>query len=346
MRVTLVSLDPWDEVWRRNQHFAANLLRDSRVQQVDYVSPPTRSGEPATEPLPGLTVLTPALRIPKRLGGLRDVARQVRRTTKGADVLWVNDPVIGRLVRRRSQPTVYDVTDDWREADLLDRERRRLVAAETSLARSAVTVVCSQVLADRWAERYGVTATVVRNGVDLSATGGDGPGDLGDGPHLGYVGTLHPERLDVELVCRVARAGLGTVHLVGPDSLDDASREVLRGSGVRLHGPVAAADVPGWLRALTVLLSPHRVTPFTLSLDAIKSSEYLASGRPVVSTPTSGFQSLTAPGLHVVGAGQFLPAIVAALAGGSEFGLRGAVGWDERARDFGHVLRAAAGGPR
>lgn len=342
MHVTLVSLDPWDAVWRRNQHFAAQLLNQRWVTEIDYVSPPTPTGAPPWQPLTGLTVVTPALRVPKRLGGLRDAAWQIRRNTRGADVLWVNDPVIGRLVRRRGQPAVYDVTDDWREAGLLPRERRRLVAAETQLASTARTVVCSQVLAERWAERYGVTATVVRNGVDLSAVAVGEPADLGDGPHLGYVGTLHDERLDVELLCRVARSGLGTVHLVGPDSLTESSRAALEEAGVQRHGPVPAAEVPGWMRALTVLLSPHRVTPFTLSLDAIKSSEYLASGRPVVATATSGFQSLSAPGLHVTGPTGFTEAIRVALSGPSEFGARGAVGWDERAETFGEVLTEAA----
>ena len=56
-----------------------------------------------------------------------------------------------------------------------------------------------------------------------------------------------------------------------------------------------------------VLVCPHRVDSFTLSLDAIKSFEYVASGRPVVATPTSGFQALAEyEGVHVVDSARFV----------------------------------------
>jgi hypothetical protein len=45
------------------------------------------------------------------------------------------------------------------------------------------------------------------------------------------------------------------------------------------------------MKAMDVLISPHLVNDFTLSLDAIKAHEYAASGRPVVATATSGFRS-------------------------------------------------------
>jgi glycosyltransferase involved in cell wall biosynthesis len=65
-----------------------------------------------------------------------------------------------------------------------------------------------------------------------------------------------------------------------------------------------------------ILISPHRVNDFTLSLDAIKSFEYLVSGRPVVATPTSGFQRLESyetRGVYVVDSEEYV-ARVAALA--------------------------------
>jgi len=108
------------------------------------------------------------------------------------------------------------------------------------------------------------------------------------------VGTLSEQRLDLDLVVALAaREEVGAVHLVGPDALDDHSRQRLRDAPkVVLHPPVPSAQVQSWITGLDLLVCPHVVTEFTLSLDAIKSREYLASGRPVLATPTSGFHDL------------------------------------------------------
>ena len=338
--VALVSLEPWDDVWRRNQHLAARLVRQGHVRHLTFVNSVSRRPRAPYGPEQGISVLTPRLRVPKRLGGLGEVARSLRRITEDADVLWVNDPTIGRYLLTRGKPALYDVTDDWREAAAGPRTRRRIVHAEDLLARRARTLVCSRVLAQTWLSRYGVRATLVPNGVDLESMRTAEPLPLaGAAPHAGYVGTLHPERLDVSLVERLAALPqLGTLHLVGPDSLDGHSRARLMAQArVRLEGAVGVDQVPRWLRSLDVLVCPHRVTPFTLSLDAIKAHEYLASGRPIVATPTSGFQDLTAPGLQVTT--DVTDALCSALADPGGYGPRGAVDWNERAFVFAEALQ-------
>jgi teichuronic acid biosynthesis glycosyltransferase TuaH len=44
------------------------------------------------------------------------------------------------------------------------------------------------------------------------------------------------------------------------------------------------------MRAFDVCITPHRVTPFTESLNPIKLWEYLAAGKPIVSTNVAGFR--------------------------------------------------------
>jgi glycosyltransferase involved in cell wall biosynthesis len=253
--------------------------------------------------------------LPRRTGGTALVAAEVRaRFLRGADVLWINDAILGVRCLRHGVPAVYDVTDDWREARLPPRDRERLVAAEDVLAREVETTVCSEVLRDRWFERYGVIPAVIHNGVDVEAHARAHPRDLpGSPPHAVYVGTLHHERLDLTLVTRLAASNEVTIHLVGPDHLDDRSRGLLQQvDGINLHGRVPHTDIPQWMASADVLICPHRVDAFTLSLDAIKSFEYLASGRPVVATPTSGFQSLAdQDGVAVVEQALFVQTAVA-----------------------------------
>lgn len=351
--VALLSLEPWDDVWRRNQYFAANLVRSGAVSRLLFLEPPALhpSGARRREPIPGIHVVPLQLRIPKRLGGLAELGLRMRTgVLRGADVLWVNDPALGVHCLRAGQAAVYDVTDDWRSYDFPPRILRRIVRAEDELARRATTVVCSAELQGRWQERYGIDAAVVHNGVDVDAWRTAEPRKYGGpGPHVGYVGTLQPERLDIDLVLEVAdHRAVGQVHLVGPDSLGDAARSRLQAHRkVVLHPPVPAAEVPSWTKGLDVVLSPHRITPFTLSLDAIKSYEYLVSGRSVVATPTSGFQHLRdRPGVRVAAPTEFAVAVDDAVCGQPTGAISkiGDLDWATRANQFASFLRAARDG--
>jgi hypothetical protein len=333
-------LEAWDDTWRRNQHFAAQLVRQGLVRELLFIEPPVLGDRGRSwQPEPGIQVVRPALLIPKRYGGLTLVGRLLRAgRLRSVDVLWVNDPQLGVHCLSPGRRAVYDVTDDWRTFDQPEHILRRIVAAEDRLAETARTVVCSEVLADRWAERYGSRPPVVQNAVDLEAFARAVPIALeGQGPHLGYVGTLHGQRLDLPLVLELADRTTGTVHLVGPNALEPSELKPLEAHPrVVLHGPVPAADVPAWMKAMDVLLCPHLVNDFTLSLDAIKSHEYLAPGRPVVTTASSGFQALSAEGLAVVQRERFVVCVLAAV--GTTGPSRAAVGWVERAHEFAGVL--------
>lgn len=342
--VALLSLEPWDDVWRRNQHLAAELVRQRLVRRIVFVEPARPGRGRRWNPRPGIEVVRPALVIPRRHGGLRVVALELRtRILRGHDRLWVNDAPIGALCIS-SRPALYDVTDDWRAADAPAPERRRLVRAEDRLTAQATVVVCSDALQRRWEERYGVVPPVVHNAADVAAYRTARPVTLpGRGPHVGYIGTLHRERLDLDLVAAMAHdPRVGTVHLVGPDHLPAQDRNRLSNGGIVFHGPVPAGEVPGWAVAFDVLVCPHQVTAFTRSLDAIKAYEYVAAGRPVVATPTGGFQDLAdRPGVSIVGVDGFVDAVVAA-AGQDPRPAGDGPSWAQRAREFAVHLGVSA----
>src|SRR6185503_17721678 len=117
-----------------------------------------------------------------------------------------------------------------------------------------------------------------------------------------YVGSLHDARLDVELVAELAEAlPQVNVLLVGPDSLVDESRRLLqRHRNTRLLGVRPYNEVPAYLQHADVVIVPHRVSPFTESLDPIKAYECLAITTPTVATPVAGFRE-HADTLNVVG---------------------------------------------
>ena len=123
-----------------------------------------------------------------------------------------------------------------------------------------------------------------------------------------YVGTLHRDRLDVDLCATLAGGlrGAATFVLVGPVALDAADQALLTGAGAVLLGAREHTTIPAYLKNADVLVVPHVVTEFTDSLDPIKVYEYLAAGRPVVSTPVAGFRELDLGHVSVVTGRDFL----------------------------------------
>lgn len=258
---------------------------------------------------------------------------------------------------------VYDVTDDWSAAGgaaaWLERVRRD--DAAMSEAADAV-VVCSAALAEAREATCAGKLHVVPNGVDLGHfqevdTVGVHPEVAAiPGPRLGYSGTAHPDRLDVGLVEAVAKARPGWSWLfVGPSHLRAADRARLDLPNVHFLGPRAYAELPGFLAGVDVCLTPHRVTNFTESLNPIKLWEYLAVGRPIVSTAVAGFRAFGGGGgepgglVRLAGdAAAWVSAVEAALAEGPEktAARRARVateGWSARVDRLEAILRGEAG---
>jgi teichuronic acid biosynthesis glycosyltransferase TuaH len=85
---------------------------------------------------------------------------------------------------------------------------------------------------------------------------------------------------------------------------------------------VAYAEIPNIMRAFDVCITPHRVTAFTESLNPIKLWEYLAAGKPIVSTDVAGFRDYPQFVRIATGAEEFVAAAEAGMR--EEPGLRNA----------------------
>jgi teichuronic acid biosynthesis glycosyltransferase TuaH len=170
------------------------------------------------------------------------------------------------------------------------------------------------------------------------------PLDLPGAPVAVYVGTLHESRLDVDLVVAVARELPAVdVLLVGPDALKPRSRKALGDlDNVSLLGARPYDDVPAYLQHADVIIVPHRVTPFTDSLDPIKAYECIAVGTPTVATPVAGFRELHRF-VTLAERESFTAAVEAAFAEPRPKTLQATPAtWGDRAREFERVLLRVA----
>lgn len=342
--LVVISLEAWDEVWRRNQHLVAGLLRADPELRVLFVEPPAdplhdvairrvprfgaRPRQVASEPTDRLWTMRPVKLLPRRIdrGADRRLATSVVRTAARLGMprplLWINDPRAAVLASRTAWPTLYDMTDDWLVADRPPEERQRLAQGERTLLEAADEVVaCSPELVRRKSpDRRGRPIELIRNAVDTEAYRRPHarPHDLPSGACAVYVGTVHADRFDVDLcVATAERLGRAvTTVLVGPLLLDASTTARLSAAGVVLLGQRPHDEVVAYLQHAAVLIVPHRIDAFTDSLDPIKLYEYQAAGRPVVTTAVAGFRDADDPRIVVAEASDFADAVLRGVAAG------------------------------
>jgi glycosyltransferase involved in cell wall biosynthesis len=290
--------------------------------------------------------------LPRRAGPLVDTLlhRQIVLATRllgfSRPTLWINDVTYAPLITTTGWPSVYDVTDDWLLAPFAARELERLRRLdELALNTADQVVVCSQALAASRGARRAVS--LIPNGVDVEhfRRPQTRPRDLPIAPVAVYVGSLHDARIDIELIVELARTlpQLKLV-LVGPNSLGRDSQHLLdRLPNVFLLGPRPYLEIPGYLQHADVVVVPHRVSPFTESLDPIKAYECLALDTPTVATPVAGFREHSRE-INVVERDTF-SAQVARVISQTEPAIhtRQPAGWEERAIAFEAVLKLASG---
>jgi teichuronic acid biosynthesis glycosyltransferase TuaH len=300
----VVGQELWDELERRNQLLFRALAQRNPASRILFAELPLRPREAirwrpssprrVAENIWTIRAVRPVPDSISRALADRFEAAQIRRASRElgleAPFLWTQDPRVASLIDLLDvTDAVYDLTDDWAAFETDPRSRARVQAQIESLGRRAgMVLACSEVLVEG-ARRWRSDVAYLPNAVDPLSPPSPEPPDLADlpRPRLGYVGTVHPSRIDVPML--VEAAGLRPAWsfvLLGPNQLSEPeSAQLLGHPNVHHLGARPHRDVRGYIEHLDVCLLPNRVTEFTRSLDPLKVYEYLAAGRPIVATP-------------------------------------------------------------
>jgi GT2 family glycosyltransferase/glycosyltransferase involved in cell wall biosynthesis len=300
----VIAQESWNQVERRNQLLVRALAERNPRTRFLFAEQPFRPRELHHWRRPRLRRLAPniwAVRlirpVPDRASQVlsdKAEAAQLRRAMRKAHLtqhlLWTQDPRAASLVDLLPiAGVVYDLTDDWAafESDPVRRAivQRRIEALGT---RADLVLACSRTL-EKGARAWSSRLEYLPNAVEGPGPALAAPADVAvlPRPLLGYAGTLHSARLDVDLLVGSARQRPDwSFAFLGPDLLEQADRERLwalpnaHNLGVRPH-----AAVRSYIETFDVCLLPNLDNEFTRSLDPLKLYEYLAAGRPVVATP-------------------------------------------------------------
>ena len=227
----------------------------------------------------------------------------------------------------------------------VDREARQ---ERAQLAKADIAVAVSTELAHRWQPLIGsAPVVVIPNGVNVDAyraplqAGNEVTVEL-PRPIAGVVGQFSP-RIDIDLLWSIVEAGCSLL-LVGPvDPGWEPKRFSQLVSLARVHwvGRVSFNKVPGYLRSVDVGVTPYADSPFNRAAFPLKTLEYLAAGKPVVSTDLPSVNLLKCDQIFVANCDNFGATVrlVASLANTSELIQRRVEvarqnAWEERARAF------------
>lgn len=179
------------------------------------------------------------------------------------------------LERLKPDLAVYDCLDDfpaWRGLE------------ETVLPKVDLVVASAERLYQRMRARH-KHVVLARNGCDFEffsrleqvSEPADWPAELAGQKTAGFVGAL-ANWVDQRLIEQVAR--FLPVVLVGPKF----GMQKVTSSNVYALGMRGYRQLPGYLKKMDVLLIPFHINEVTVSANPVKMYEYLATGKPVVST--------------------------------------------------------------
>ncbi|MDF2722042.1 MAG: glycosyl transferase group 1 [Paenibacillus sp.] len=297
----------------------------------------------------------PPERIEERLTVVHDherwVAERWPTIREGADrtIVWCTHPQLAsRLDVYGADATIYDCVDEF--AEWLPYEPEMV-------ARSNALSCSSERLRRRLARAYPhKPLALIRNAYDTdmglhrgaersgTAAGTESVKADGSTKTIGYVGAWAPW-VDEALVRRIARLSPAIeMVVIGPEfgrKQQAAPGERIRFLGLQPHGKLAEL-----IDALDVCIIPFRLTPVTLSTNPVKAYEYLAAGKPVVSTALPECELLQ-PYIDIgQNHGQFLDRIIHRLDNPGDGAARTAAAllntWRHRAYEADALIREAS----
>ncbi len=227
------------------------------------------------------------------------IGRTVRKLKMDNAILWVYRPEYAPGIEWIPHSRlIFDLADDIASYGPRYTRRARFVAkcTEQLTLKSDLMIVTSPTLKKMYQDRA-KKCILVTNGFDEKLFNGEQhriPKDLIDIPRpiAGFVGTLF-SFLDFQLLFNTARelsnvsfVFVGPVEQSGKDGVDLISKL----DNTYFLGSKKKELIPSYVSNFDVCLNPFKVDNVSNAVSPLKVYEYLAMGKPVLSTPMIGLE--------------------------------------------------------
>lgn len=289
----------WDFVFQRPHHLMTRFARDGRVFYVEEPIFDTSSPRLTVESRPGgVDVVTPHLQkslkgerlsdgeVPRQLRALVDDFRQQQAIEE--PVLWYYTPMALPFTRHISAAAiVYDCMDEL--SAFVDAPPQLLRLEEELFECADLVFTGGQSLYEAKWDRH-PSVHCFPSAVDaahFNRARQTMPSVVDQAmiprPRLGFYGVLD-ERMDLDLIEGLAHARPGWhIILLGPVTKIEEGT-LPRRANLHYLGARPYDDLPAYLAGWDVALLPFARNASTRFISPTKTPEYLAAGKPVVST--------------------------------------------------------------
>lgn len=288
----------WDFVFQRPQHLLSRFAKRRRVIFFEEPSPEP-SSEPYLEmstPEPGVLVCRP--RTPSTMPGFHDeqlpylqdlVRGLVAREGLSDYVVWFYTPMALPLAQAlQPRAIVYDCMD---ELSAFANAPRQMLQREAALLKAADIVFTGgpslyRAKKDRHPNVHCFSSSVDARHFAKARERGEEPADQQPiaHPRLGFFGVVD-ERIDLGLLAELAdRRPDYNIVMLGPVVKIDPATLPQR-NNIHYLGQKSYAELPAYLAGWDACLLPFALNDATRFISPTKTLEYMAAGKPIVSTP-------------------------------------------------------------
>jgi len=288
----------WNFVCQRPQHLMSRFAREMDVifweEPVDIAPNETAYLQvQEAEDAPGLRIAVPHL--PQ---GMPEEAREAAlmrlldahaAQIRGPLVAWYYTPMMLTFSRHLDATvTVYDAMDElskfkFAPAKLLDLEQELLDKADVVFTGGSSLFEAKK---DRHANVHCFPSSVDRAHFAKARSRQFEPADQEDlpKPRLGFYGVID-ERFDTELLDNLAEMRPDWSFVMLGPVVKIAEEDLPRRPNIHYLGSKTYDRLPSYLSGWDVALMPFAMNESTEFISPTKTPEYLAGGKPVVSTP-------------------------------------------------------------
>ena len=288
----------WDFVFQRPQHLMSRFAREMNVIYWEEPVDVAPNETPYLQVREAGDASNVRIVVPHLPQGMPEDAREATlkrlldahlASQHGSRVAWYYTPMMLPFSRHLdADVTVYDAMDElskfkFAPEKLLDLEQELIDRADILFTGGSSLYEAKK---DRHANVHCFPSSVDRAHFCKARARQFDPADQEDlpRPRLGFYGVID-ERFDTELLAKAAEMRpQWSFVMVGP-VVKISDEDLPRRPNIHYLGSKTYAQLPAYLSGWDVALMPFAMNESTQFISPTKTPEYLAGGKPVVSTP-------------------------------------------------------------